>query len=175
MIPPLLRSILHTFDEYVFGFMRSDIDAAMRRNANFLSALGLVSYTEVLGGLRTGELGVRRKSRHNFEAFLPYMGYEYAQFKKKNIDIYDVVRCGLVHNYFIKGNDPIIWMNVAAGSNTCGIVAIPDGPTYFLVNVYRNNFFAGATKYRDEILDASDPTLANNFQRGMSKIGITLP
>jgi hypothetical protein len=58
----LLRAILHIFDEYVFGFMRSDIDAAIQGNANYLAALGLARYTEVLGGLRTGELGVRNRS-----------------------------------------------------------------------------------------------------------------
>jgi hypothetical protein len=170
---PLLRSILHTFDEYVFGFMRSDINAAMRGNANFLAALGLVSYTEVLGGLRTGKLGLIGKSQHNFNAFLCYMGDEYMQFQKKDINIYDVVRCGLVHNYFIKG-DATIWMHAGTGSNTRGIVASPNGTTHFFVNVYRDDFFAGATKYRDEILDASDPTLAENFRQGMDQIGITL-
>lgn len=69
---PLLKAILHIFDEYVFGFMRSDIDAAIRGNANYLASLGLVSYTEVLGGLRTGKLGLKRRSAaSNFNAFLP--------------------------------------------------------------------------------------------------------
>jgi hypothetical protein len=169
---PLLRAILHTFDEYVFGFMRSDIDAAMRGNANYLSALGLVTYTEVLGGLRTGQLGERGHSKANFNAFLPYLGNDYVQLQKKNIDVYDSVRCGLIHNYFIKG-DSTIWMRVSG--DPCGIVASSNGATHFFVHIYRDHFFAGATKYRDEILDGSDATLASNFQQGMSRIGIPLP
>ena len=49
--------------------MRSDINAAIAGKANYLTALGLVSYTEVLGGLRTGKLGVRNHSSKNFNAF----------------------------------------------------------------------------------------------------------
>lgn len=167
----LLKAILHTFDEYIFGFMRSDIEAAIRGNANYLAALGLASYTEVLGGLRTGELGKRGRGVANFKAFLPYLGREYEDLEKRGIDVYDTVRCGLVHNYFIKG-DSSIWMGANA---PCGIIASPGGPTFFIVNVYRDHFFAGATRFRDEILENSDPALAVNFQKGMHQIGITIP
>lgn len=88
---------LRFFDEYVFGFMRSDIDAAIRGKANFLAALGLVSYTEVLGGLVTGNLGKRSQCGANFRAFLPYLGTDYKALETRGIDIYDTVRCGLVH------------------------------------------------------------------------------
>lgn len=168
---PLLTAILHIFDEYVFGFMRADIDAAIRGNANYLAALGLAGYTEVLGGLWTGELGIRNRSAANFKAFIPYLGKDYEDLQNRGIDIYDTVRCGLVHNYFIKG-DSTIWMSATA---PCGIIASPGGPTYFIVNVYRDHFFAGATRFRDEILAAGDPTLATNFQKGMNQIGITIP
>jgi hypothetical protein len=168
---PLVKAILHIFDEYVFGFMRSDIDAAIRGKANYLAALGLASYTEVLGGLRTGDLGKRNCSAANFKAFIPYLGKDYEDLEKRGIDIYDTVRCGLVHNYFIKG-DSTVWMRATA---PCGIIASPGGPTYFIVNVYRDHFFAGATRFRDEILALGDPTLATNFQTGMNRIGITIP
>lgn len=168
---PLLKAILHIFDEYVFGFMRSDIDAAIRGNANYLAALGLASYTEVLGGLRTGKLGIRNRAAANFKAFIPYLGKHYEDLQSRGIDIYDIVRCGLVHNYFIKG-DSTIWMRATA---PCGIIASPGGPTYFIVNVYRDYFFVGATRFRDEILEDSDPTLVANFQKGMRQIGITIP
>ncbi len=167
---PLQKAILHTFDDYVFGFMRSDIDAAVRGNANYLAALGLVTYTEFLGGLQTGNLGVRGQSSANFKAFIPYLGGGYENLEQQGHDIYDLVRCGLVHNYFIKG-DSSIWMRANA---PCGIIASENGPTYFLVNVYRDHFFLGATKYRDEILDGTAPALEQNFEKGMSQIGIQL-
>jgi len=39
---PQMKRVLRFFDEYVFGFMRSDIDAAIRGNANYLCALAVV-------------------------------------------------------------------------------------------------------------------------------------
>lgn len=164
----LEKNILAVFDEYIFGFMRADIDAAIRGNANYLAALGLVTYTEVLGGFRTGKLGVKGTSKDNFNAFLPYLGPDYLHVQKtQGVDIYDFVRCGLVHNYFIKG-DSTVWMN-AQGP---GIIASPGGPTYFLVNAYAQDLFAGATRFRNDILDGTDPTLASNFERGMKNIGV---
>lgn len=150
--------------------MRSDIDAAIRGDANYLAALGLVTYAEFLGGLRTGMLGVKGKSAANFEAFLPYLGEDYERFQQCGIKIYDLVRCGLVHNYFIKGH-ATIWMRADA---PCGIVSSTNGPTYFFLNVYRHHFFRGATDYRDEILDGSDSTLIRHFESGMRNIGIRL-
>lgn len=167
---PLVKAILHTFDEYEFGFMRSDIDAPIRRNANYLAALGLVTYTEIMGGLRTGDLGIKRTSAANFNAFLPYLGTDYELLKTQGIDIYSLVRCGLVHNYFIKG-DSTMWMRANA---PCGIIASSNGPTYFIVNVYRDHFFSGATKFRDAILDGKDPSLVANFEKGMKQIDIPL-
>lgn len=37
------------FSQYVFGFINSDLDAAISGKANFLGALGLFSYTEAIG------------------------------------------------------------------------------------------------------------------------------
>jgi hypothetical protein len=164
----LQKRILHVFDEYVFGFMRSDINAGIAGNANYLTALGLVSYTEVLGGLRTGKLGVRNQSSKNFNAFLAYMGPWYADLKAREVDLYDVVRCGLVHNYFIKG-ESTIWMYARAD---CGIVSSPGGPTFFNVQVYANDLFDGAKLFRDEILESDDPALAQNFEKGMKEIKV---
>lgn len=160
--------ILKFFDEYVFGFMRSAIDAAIRGNANFLAALGLVSYTEVMGGLVTGNLAKRGESERNFRAFLPYLGEDYESFKTKGVDIYDTVRCGLVHQYFIKG-DATVWMPASA---PCGIVASSQGPTHFIVNVYRDHFFAAAARYRNELLDGSKLSLLTNFAQSVSDVGI---
>jgi hypothetical protein len=168
MITPLEKRILAVFDEYIFGFMRSDIAAAVRGKANYLAALGLVSYTEVLGGLRTGNLGLKFHSKKDFEAFIPYLGKEYESLLAREIDLYDIVRCGLVHSYFIKGESTIAMHATAP----CGIVASAGGPTYFYVSVYSADFFAGATRFRNEILEGGDPSLAGNFEKGMKEIGV---
>jgi len=168
VLTELETKILAVFDEYVFGFMRADINAAIDGKANYLAALGLVSYTEVLGGLRTGKLGMKNSSAANFKAFLPYLGPEYEKMEKYGIDIYDTVRCGLVHNYFIKG-DSTIWLNASANY---GIISSPDGPTDFLVDVYARDFFAGATRFRNEILEGKVSHFAENFEKGMKMIGV---
>lgn len=161
----LEKRILHVFDEYVFGFMRSDINAAIRGNANYLAALGLVTYTEILGGLRTGRLGIKGTSQQNFNAFIPYLGNDYLHLKSQGFDIYEFVRCGLIHNYFIKG-DSTIWMD-ATGP---GIIGSSKGRTFFLVKEYANDLFKGAADFRDQILEGKDPTLASNFDQGMKNI-----
>ena len=164
----LQKKILAVFDEYIFGFMRSDIDAAIKGDANYLAALGLVTYTEFLGGLWTGGLGLLGTSKDNFNAFIPYLGEPYQRIHQR-VNIYDLVRCGLVHNYFIKG-ESTIW-NKAEG-DAPGIIASPGGPTYFICNVYARDLFAGATRFRNEILDEKDPTLAQNFEKGMKNINV---
>lgn len=164
---PATQRVLRFFDEYIFGFMRNDIDAAIRGKANFLAALGLVSYTEVLGGLVTGNAGKRGCAAENFRAFLPYLGSDYQALETKGVDLYDTVRCGLVHQYFIKGG-ATIWMNANA---PCGIFAGMDAPTYFIVNVYRDHFFSGAARYRNELIDAANAVLRANFESGARAIG----
>ena len=91
------------FREFVFGFMYHDIQQTIDlARANFLVALGLSAYTEVMGGLVTGQLRNPKWSRKNYEAFLPFLGAHYVDLQSQ-IDLYRRVRCGLVHQYFVKG------------------------------------------------------------------------
>lgn len=57
------------FDECVFGFIYHDIQAAIDGNANYLAALGLVAYTEFIGGLINGTLGDSGKRKKRFYTF----------------------------------------------------------------------------------------------------------
>lgn len=104
------------FAEYIRGFMFSDVRAVIAAKANFGAALMLLSYTEVLGGLSTGDLGLDGKSRANFEAGLRSMVWNgdaayYSGFSvwleesgtKKEASAYKIFRCGVVHEYFAKG------------------------------------------------------------------------
>ena len=164
---PETQRVLRFFDEYIFGFMRNDIDAAIRGKANFLAALGLVSYTEVLGGLVTGNAGGKRVCCRKLSRLFAVSGKRLQALETKGVDLYDTVRCGLVHQYFIKGG-ATIWMNANA---PCGIFAGMDAPTYFIVNVYRDHFFAGAARYRNELIDATNAVLRANFESGARAIG----
>ena len=72
------------FREIVFGFMYNDIDHAIKdAKANFLVALGLSVYTEVMGGLVTGHLKDSRWPSKNYRAFLPYLGSPYEDLDRK--------------------------------------------------------------------------------------------
>ena len=99
-----IQHIENFFKVHVFGSMYNDIERSLASGAEHLVALGLSAYIEVLGGFVTGQLGKARYGRQRFEAFLfGYMGKPYKDEQtQRGLDIYDAVRCGLVHQYFIK-------------------------------------------------------------------------
>jgi hypothetical protein len=63
------KTILHVFDEHVFGAMRTELDWALRGTATNLAALGLVTYTEFLVGIVPGDFGCKGFNASNFRAF----------------------------------------------------------------------------------------------------------
>lgn len=101
------------FHEYVFGFMLGDVSreiAAAGRGeaaANFLCAIGLLTYTETLGAHVPG---VKRGSRNRFEGFFRYLGPQYITFLEQHSDTYDVFRNGLVHEYRVKQPASIVML-----------------------------------------------------------------
>ncbi|MFQ6122421.1 MAG: hypothetical protein ACE5LA_05105 [Dehalococcoidales bacterium] len=157
------------FKEYVFGFMYHDIDTAICGKANFLAALGLLEYTEFFGGLVIGELGKPNKRnrykplKDRFNAFFndKYLGLEYGKLKCQ-LDIYDVFRCGLAHEYFAKGSSPIIMHN--RPPQPCGIMKI-NGRWVFIVEKYYEDFKAGVGKYYEQLTVEKDQTLVDNFSK----------
>jgi hypothetical protein len=69
---------------------------------NFLCALALLCYTEVLGGIRRGTLA-SGNGRTNFECFFRELGPEYERLLDDGVDAYRLFRCGMAHEYLIKG------------------------------------------------------------------------
>ncbi len=67
------EEVAHFFREYVNGFMWRDIEATIRARANYVAALALLNYTEVLGGLSNGKLGLRGVARDCFREGLALM------------------------------------------------------------------------------------------------------
>lgn len=109
------RQVLRLFDQYVCTFIFTDIERSIRAKTNFLTALGLMTYTEFIGGLISGNGGKSGNARLNFYEAYNRLGQEYVRFdqeirsrfrnrKRKPRDFYDIVRCGLVHEYFVKKN-----------------------------------------------------------------------
>jgi hypothetical protein len=54
------------FSSVVEIWIYNDIANCIRAKANFAVALALMSYTEFLGGLYSGKLGLKNESRSNF-------------------------------------------------------------------------------------------------------------
>ena len=164
------KAILHMFDEHVFGSMRTEVDWAIRGRSGNLASLALVTYTEFLGGIATGDLGRQGCSGSNFRAFLRYLGSDYVQLAQ-GVDIYERVRCGLAHEYLIQG-DSTIWPQASA---PCGIISSVNGPTYFIVSVYRDHLFRAARSLRDEILEEQTGQAVARAKKSLSNIGIPTP
>jgi hypothetical protein len=165
------ESIERVFNEYVFGFMESDISREIQMakisenekwlgpghpprpvgGGNLLAALGLLCYTEFLGSFISGK--TRGHSRQNFEAFFRRLGPCYVAFAKPH-DVYEQFRCGMVHEYAVKAACTIY---MARGEETCGIGVAADGRYFFVVETYFDDFKRASRELYSELLKR--PTL----------------
>jgi hypothetical protein len=171
------------FSEYVYGFMFNDLENVIQAKANFGVALMLFSYTEVLGGLANGKLGQERVSKECFEDGLRRMVWNgdasyYAGFTIKlqqpgvpdtNVGPYKVFRCGLAHEYFVKGlatvkNDP------RASHDDPQVPGFGwDGAALFVyTNGYRRDLRTAFTQLEVDVL-AGGSTRAN-FEAGVGRV-----
>lgn len=95
------EQIEHTVRRFQVGDLRQSMSGPVK--LNFLAAIGLMVATEFLGGLLTGKLGLPRYSQTRFEKGFKYLGPQYETLLQQNkgsvVDIYENVRCGLVHQY----------------------------------------------------------------------------
>jgi len=88
-------------------FVASDVQKSIEAGTNFLTALGLLCYTEFFGSLINDNVGKTFNSRKNFETGLYAMGKDYELFDKQlkasfnGRGAYKIFRCGMVHGYFI--------------------------------------------------------------------------
>jgi len=94
----------------VFKWMATDLERCldMEPGPNFVVAMVLSEYTEIMGGFATGKLCDVGKSAENYRRFLEYLGCYYEQLDSQ-LDLYATVRCGLAHEYFVKGPSTIVW------------------------------------------------------------------
>lgn len=169
------------FNEYIDGFMFGDIRSCVAAKANFGVALMLLSYTEHLGALADGNLGVKGKSRESFNVGLSLMSWKqdanyYKNFRinlshnesSKLVEPYEVFRCGFSHEYFAKGlamvaNDP-------EGAND------PETPGYgwkgprlfFCTNSFARDLRAGFTRLKELVLAGG--AYRTNFEASFSRV-----
>jgi hypothetical protein len=89
--------------QYQIQYMYAGIEATMTNKTVHLCALGLSVYTEILGGLVTGNLKKGGQKRKNYDAFLPYLGLKYVELddelKLRGSSLYREVRSALVHQF----------------------------------------------------------------------------
>lgn len=141
------------FKEFVYGFIfvdiRREIDLARRKlgGGNFLAALGLLCYTEFLGGVKRGKLEPRQ-SRRNFEAFFRTLGPAYSDLSE-DLDVYAEFRCGMAHEYFVKRRCKIAMLK---STEPCGLGKLPGDGLYFVVEHYFEDFANAARALHQELV-----------------------
>lgn len=132
------------FGEYILapkGFIYNDIQREINLarsgngGGNFLSALGLLCYTEFMGAIQLK--GVKATSKVYFEAFFRSMGTPYQHLLDKKTNVYKIFRCGMAHTYFPE-KCIVVMLNVK--NYPAGIVVSSDGRYIFIVEKYFEDF-----------------------------------
>ena len=101
--------------------------------ANFMTAMALLCYTEAAGKIITGK---DNQARANFLVFFEKLGPEYKNFKASH-NVYDIFRCGLAHECYVKKNCTIYMLSRKA---TCGIGIDKTKKYFFLVERFFKDF-----------------------------------
>ncbi|MBI2846858.1 MAG: hypothetical protein HYX82_03155 [Chloroflexi bacterium] len=149
------------FVSKIEAFMVNDLQTVISGKANFLSALGLLDYTEIVGGLVTGKL-ISGPKTCNFKAFLKYLGKPYLDLDA-NFDIYGRVRSGLVHQYLLN-QQGTIRMGIRH-DDICGIIIKDDGWIEIVVEKYFDDFKKAIQNYKDDLLVKQCPALIEAIQK----------
>lgn len=169
------KQVLAIFDQYISEFIFNDIERSIHAGTNFLTALGPMSYTEFVGGLMSCNAGQRGHAERNFYEAYNRLGPAYADFdrtvrrrfrkrKTKPRNVYDVIRCGLVHEYFIKKNFVIAQGHQHRGAPGVGWL----GNKLVIANDnYFNDFKRMCLAYRHQL--ACDKAVRNCFERAFKR------
>jgi hypothetical protein len=141
------------FNEYVYGFIAGDVQREIDRArddepaGNFLCALALLCYTELLGGVQRRTLA-RGEGRTNFETFFAALGPAYDGLQRGGLDAYSVFRCGMAHEYFVKGEATVTMLK---GVEPTGIAQAPNGRYFFCVERYFEDFMVAARQLHAQL------------------------
>jgi hypothetical protein len=160
------------FNEYVFGFMFSDIEREIRLarsragGGNVLAALGLLCYTAVMGGIKRG-IFQQGQARKDFEAFYNDLGSAYTAFGK-TADVYKVFRSGLVHEYLVKGACDVYMLRRRGMS---GIGRKRGGRYYFVVEKYFGDFSKACRRLYRRLMAQQNPVLPPPLQPPSRRAG----
>ena len=124
-------------------FMESDVKKAIEAGANFLSAVGLCTFTEFWGRMVEGI--PRGASGRSFIVFFRRLGPAYGKLLDDGIDVYGEVRCGLVHSYTLDRGGMV---SMSRGS--CGLELGPKGYVFHVVTFFED-FLKAVDQYVEEV------------------------
>jgi hypothetical protein len=143
------------FNSYVQDMMLPDVSreiAAAQRDenaGNFLSALGLLCYTEVMGRWVPN---VQRGSRNAFDTFFKRLGPCYEQFIASGENPYDFYRNGMAHTYITKGSAVISMLEGQQHPAPCGVFKDTYGYYHLVVQRYFRDFVVACARLYKERL-----------------------
>lgn len=140
------REAFRQFKEFAFNDVRREISLARVSESedglaalqdlgvkpgggNFMAALALLCYTEFAGKLKFDGC----KASDNFNRIFDELGDNYKKFRASGNNVYDIFRCGLVHQYYVKKTCTIAMFGRA---DRPGIGKCSDGRYYFVVERY---------------------------------------
>jgi hypothetical protein len=163
-------------------FMIGDSEKGINAKANYLVALGLSTYTEILGGLCFGNLQSDHQS--NYERFLKnyfdkrcnfrYMDLD-KQLKKAGFEgLYGLVRSGFVHRYLLsKRGKVVVQSNIPLD---CAIIYSPrQSPEFhFVVKEYLRHFKCAFDSYYNDLIIKQDQYLIDNFSKALTRSDLVI-
>ncbi|MBI4257908.1 MAG: hypothetical protein HY619_03040 [Thaumarchaeota archaeon] len=188
-MPKTIKEIEAFFQKYIFGFIFSDIQKCIvDAKANYVVALSLLSYTDFMGGLITGKLGLEGNSKTNFNAMLETFEWKgdqnyYKDFKvsyvekpgakSKTLGIYEIFRCGLVHEYFVKGdccvhNEPSYLPEDDKGIDWVPVYRVEH--LRFHCNAYFRDFKKAADKLYKILVEQQDQKAIGTFSQAVARL-----
>ena len=172
-----LDAVLTLLDTYN-TIMKKDIWAAIGGESRYLGALGLSTYTEVFGGLYRGDLSQNNSAR-NYNTFIEnFFNLEYKavdkclSYDEKLEGRYKAVRCGLVHEYFIRDT---LLIKITSDYTKCGIIYDPKGyPNItFVVRQYFKDLLTALNVYRERV--KKELTLVESFKQALESVDSPMP
>jgi hydroxypyruvate isomerase len=173
------QEIIKTFHQIFIEWACRDIESGIKNEQNYLVALGLFSYLEFLGGLVTGNGGTRNHSEKNFQAAVQLLPQEYRELDSKLIiedangtkhpGLYGIIRCGLSHEYGIKGTSAVYNDPQGRVKNHPGIQIETMNDSLVIV-VHTNELFRNFKNIVDDIYKK----LQNGDRELLTKMGQTL-
>lgn len=173
---PNALNLLNILRDYI---IEHDIPKAIEGKSNYLAALGLSTYTEILGGLYYGDLS--GNLGHHYICFInEFFPEEYmtvnADLEKDGLrGLYGAVRSGLTHEYFIKKRSQIV-IEDDPSSVSCGIFYNPrnDPHIIFYVRKYFEDFKHAFEKHYNQLQSDNSGKLLSNFDNALKSINSAL-